>query len=71
MEYQEIINLLYNTPNHLSKFRTKHWIEINDQSRGVYETNSEIRLKTTLLRSSWCDYSDAYVLVKGRKTITG
>ena len=52
MEYQEIINLLYNAPNHLSKFRTKHWIEINDQSRGVYETNSEIRLKTTLLRSS-------------------
>ena len=70
MEYQKIINLLYNTPNQLSKFRTKNWIEINDQSRGVYNTNSDIRFKTTMLKSSLCDYSDAYVLVKGRITIT-
>ena len=41
MEYQEIINLLDNTSNQPSKFRTKNWIEINDQSRGVYNTNSE------------------------------
>ena len=32
MEYQKIIKLLYNTPNQLSKFKTKNWIEINDQS---------------------------------------
>ena len=59
MEYQNIINLLDNTPNQLSKFKTKNWIEINDQSRGVYNTNSDIRFKTTVLKSSLCDYSDA------------
>ena len=31
MEYQKIINLLYNTPNELSKFKTENWIEINDK----------------------------------------
>ena len=49
MEYQKIINLLANTWNQLSKFRTKNWIKINDQSRGVYNTNSDIRFKTTML----------------------
>ena len=58
MEYQKIINLLDNTSNKLSKFKTKNWIKINDQSREVYKTNSDIRLKNTLLRSSLCDYSD-------------
>ena len=60
-----------NASNQPSKFRTKHWIEINDQSRGTYNTNSDIRFKTTMLKSSLCDYSDAYILVKGRITITG
>ena len=55
MEYQKIINLLDNTPNQLSKFRTKNWIEINDQSKGTYNTNSDIRFKTTMLKSSLCD----------------
>ena len=59
MEYQKIINLLDNTPNQLSMFRTKNWFEINDQSRGVYNTNTDIRFKSTLLKSSLCDYSDA------------
>ena len=71
MEYQKIINLLDNTPNQLSKFRTKNWTEINDQSRGVYNTNSDIRFKTTMLKSSLCDFSDAYVLVKRTITIAG
>ena len=60
-----------NTSNQLSKFRTKNWIEINDQSRGVYNTNSDIRFKNTMLKSSLCDYSDAYILVKGAIAITG
>ena len=42
MEYQEIINLLDNTSNQLSKFRTKNWIEINNDSRGTCNTNSQI-----------------------------
>ena len=71
MEYQKIINLLDNAPNQLSKFRTKNWIEINDQSRGVYNINSDIRFKTTMLNFSLCNYSDAYILVKGRITING
>ena len=63
--------MLDNKPNQLSKFTTKTWIEINDQSRGAYNTNSHIRFKTTMLKSSFCDYSDGYILVKGRRTITG
>ena len=65
MEYQKIINLLDNTPNQLSKFRTKNQIEINDQSKLVYNTNSDIRFKTTILKSSLCDYSDTHMLVNG------
>ena len=70
MEYQKTINLLDNAPNQLSKFRTKNSIEKNDQSREVYIANSDIRFKTTMLKSNLCDYSDAYILVKERITIT-
>ena len=70
MEYQKIINLLDNTPNQLSKFKTKNWTEINDQSREVYNVNTDIRFKNTMLKSNLCDYSDAYILVKERITIT-
>ena len=61
--------MLDNTPNHLSKFRTKTWIGINDQSIGVYNVNSDIRFKTT--KSSLFDYIHVYILVKGRITVTG
>ena len=50
--------------NQPSKFRTKNWVEINDESRGTYNINSQIKFKTTMLNSSLCDYSDAYILVK-------
>ena len=65
MEYQEIENLLNNESNQPSKFRTKNWVEINDDVRGIYSPNKQIRFKTSMLRSSLCDYSDAYILVKG------
>ena len=66
MEHQKIANLIDdNTPNQPSKFRTRNWIEINDESRGTYNGNSQIKFKTTMLKSSLCDYSDAYILVKG------
>ena len=48
MEYQKIINFLENSPNEPSKFRTKKWVEINDDSRGTLNTNSEIRFKTSM-----------------------
>ena len=70
MEHQNIINLLDNTWNQPSKFRRKNWTEINDQSRGMYNTNSKIRFKTAILMSSLCDYSDAHILFKGRITNT-
>ena len=69
MEYQ-ITNLLDNASNQPSKFRTRNWVEINDESRGTYTGNS-IKFKTTMLRSNLCDYADAYILVNGRITITG
>ena len=65
MEYQKIANLIDNTSNQPSKFRTKNWVEINDESRGAYNVNSQVKFKTTMLKSSLCDYSDAYILVKG------
>ena len=63
MEYQKIINLLDNTPDQPTKFRTKHLVEINDDSRGTWHVSSQIKFKTSILRSS--HYSDAYIIVSG------
>ena len=49
MEYQKITNLLNDELNKPSKFRTRNWVEINDESRGVYRVNSQIKFKTTML----------------------
>ena len=49
MEHLKIINLLDNTPNEPTKFRTKNWVEINDESRRTCKTNSQIRFKTSML----------------------
>ena len=68
MEYQKI-NLLDNKLNQTSKFRIKNWVEINDDARGTYNTNSQIKFKTSMLKSSLCDYSDAYILVSGTTTV--
>ena len=57
--------------NQLSIFRAKHLVEINDESRETNNINSQIKFKTTMLRSSLCDYSDAYILVEGKITIPG
>ena len=80
MEYQKIINL-DDTVSHPSKFRIRNWVEINYESRGAYkndnsnnnynnnnnnnDNNNNIKFKTSMMRSSLCDYSDAYILVKG------
>ena len=69
MEYQKLVNLLDNTSNQPSKFRTKNWVEINEGVRGVYSPNKQIRFKTSMLRSILCDYSDAYILVRGNITV--
>ena len=69
MEYQKIANLLNDESNKPFKFRTRNWVEINDDIRGAYSPNKQIRFKTSMLRSSLCDYSDAYILVKGNITV--
>ena len=69
MESQKIANLIDNASNKPSKFRTKNWVEINDDIRGAYSPNRQIRFKTAMLRSSLCDYSDAYIFVKGNISV--
>ena len=54
----------------LKKFRAKTQIEINDDARETCNTNSQIKFKTFMLRSSLCDYSDVYILVKGTIIVT-
>ena len=61
--------MLDNAPNQPSKFRTKNWIKINDESRGTCNTGAQIKFKTLILKSSLCDYSDVYILVKGNITV--
>ena len=61
--------LLDNTPNQPSKFKIKNWVEIYDESWWTYNEDNQIKSKTLLLRSSLCDYGDAYILVKGTMTI--
>ena len=69
MEYQKMTNLLDNTTNHPSKFRAKHWVEINKDARETYNTNKQIKCNTLMLKSSLCDYSDGYMLVSGPITV--
>ena len=64
MQYQKIINLLDDTPNQPSKFKTKHWVQINDHARGTYNTNSQVKFKTSMIKLSLCGCSDEYMLVK-------
>ena len=63
MEYQKVTNLLNDASNKPSKFRTRNWVEINDGIRSSYSPNKQIRFKKAMLRSSLCDYSDAYILI--------
>ena len=81
MEYQKIISLLDDTTNQASKFRTRNWAEMNDESRADYNddnennnntfdnNNNNIKFKTSMIRSRLCNYSDAYILVKGTITV--
>ena len=65
------MKLLDNMPNQPAKFRTKNCVEINNVSHGTYNTNSQIKFKMSMLRSSLCDYNDAYILASGTITING
>ena len=67
MEFQKIANFLDTTPDDkdLPRFVTKKWIEVYDQSEKNCNVNKEIRIKTSMLRSNLCDFSDAYIIVNG------
>ena len=67
IELQKVLNLLGATSDHkdLPRFVTKKWIEIYDQSQKYYSVIKKIRIKTPMLRADLCDYSDAYIIVKG------
>ena len=69
MEFQKILNFLV-TNHDDTKFVTKEWIEVYDQSGGNYDVNKEIRIKTSMLRSDLYDFNDAYLGVKGNITVT-
>ena len=74
MEYQNITNLLGATPNGVTRFITKKWIEVHDQSGNAedrYKPSKQITFKTSMLRSDLCDFSDAYIVVKATITVTG
>ena len=49
----------------------KKWIAVNDLPSGQYSDNKNIRFKTSMPRSNLCDYSDAYIVVKGTITVEG
>ena len=55
MEYQKIAHLLDSASNKLSTFRTRNWVEMNDDLRRGCCPNKQIRFKTAMLRSSLCD----------------
>ena len=72
MEFQKISNFLDITSDdkNFPKFVTKKWTKVYDQSRRNCNVNKEIRIKTSMLRSDLCDFSDAYIVVKGNITVT-
>ena len=72
MEFQKLVNLLDTTSDNkdLPRFVTKKWIEVYDQSEKDYNVNKKLRIKTPMLRSNLCDFSEAYIVVKGTITVT-
>ena len=73
MEYDKINNLLLSAENEsekLSNFVTRQYVKVNSLL-DIYNENKLIRFKTPMLRSNLCDYSDAYILVKGTITVAG
>ena len=72
MEYDKINNLLLfedNENEQLSKFVIREYVRVNSLSN-TYNENKSIRFKTPMLRLNLCDYSDAYILIKGTITVT-
>ena len=70
METEKIINLLNDSSNEESKFATKKWYVIDRQTtKGKYKQGNTISFETGIIKSSLCDYSDAFTLVTGDITV--
>ena len=71
MKFQKIVNFfdISSDDKDLPKFVTEKRIEVYDQSEKHYNPNKEIRIKTSMLRSDLCNFSDAYIVVKGNITV--
>ena len=61
METQKIINLINGCDNENSKFATRKWYIIDNESIGNYSHKNPIKFLRSSLESSLCDYSDAYI----------
>ena len=73
MECQKMTNLLGTTPNQVPRCITKIWVEVHDQTGSAedrYKPSKQIRFKKSMLGSDLCDFSDAYIIVKGDITLT-
>ena len=70
MEYQKITNCLGNIPDKVPGFITKNWIEVHDNSEEACNTNKQIRFKRSMLRFDLCDFNNAYIIVKGKITVS-
>ena len=73
MELQRTANFFDTTSDdkNLPRFVTRKWIEFYDQPGGNYNVNKKIRIKTSMLRADLCDYSNAYIVVKGKIALKG
>ena len=69
MKHQKLLNLLDEASD--SKFVTRKWNIVNDQSNTSYDIGNEIIYNTEVLKSNFCDYNDAYLLVRDDITIEG
>ena len=68
MKHQKLLSLLNETND--SKFVTRKWNIVSDQSSAKYDVGDEIIFNTEVLKSNLCDYHDAYILVGGDITLT-
>ena len=70
MDTQKILNLLNDSSNEESKFATKKWYVTDSQTRkGKYKQGDSIKFEPKTIKSSVCDYSDAFILVTGDITV--
>ena len=73
MEYQKTKNLLDTTLDQVPRFTTKKWVEVRNPSGSAkdrYNPSKQIIFNTSMLRSDHCNFSDAYIVVKGTITLT-